>query len=156
MLSTYKSAAKLRLNAALECGNLQLRNLLVQSAANCVHQAYETWGYLNSRGFYPSVNLQNTAHTQLLRGFQPMPAGSVPAMEEASPHPSVPPAAFTETVFSNGFADNGPLDQGRQTAAAPAEALAESDAPTGIAAQTDGAQKSQEARKRNGRSSQAH
>jgi spore coat protein CotF len=155
MLSTYKSAARLKLNAALECANLPLRNLLLQGAANCVHQAYEAWGYLNSRGFYPLTNLQDAANAQLLRGYQPMPTGTAPS-QEAYRSASTSPAAFTETVFTNGYANGAQTEQGRQTAASPTEILPESDDSARLAKQTDGAPNNQAARKRSTRSAEGH
>lgn len=80
MLGMHKSAAKLKMQASLEAANPQIRNMLLQSAVNCANQAYEVWGYMQRRGFYPLASLQETAQAQLLRGYQPVAAEQSPMM----------------------------------------------------------------------------
>ncbi|MEK3885498.1 spore coat protein [Paenibacillus sp. PL2-23] len=47
MLGMHKASASMKIIAALECANPQLRSLMQQSAVNCSEQAYEIWQYVN-------------------------------------------------------------------------------------------------------------
>ncbi|UFJ39223.1 spore coat protein [Brevibacillus humidisoli] len=71
LLGTHKAGAKLRMDAALECADAQIRSALLQAANNCAMQAFETWGYMNRRGFYELSTLQPTASAHVLGRYQP-------------------------------------------------------------------------------------
>jgi len=87
MLTCHKSGAKLKMSAALESAHPQIRNVLLQGAMNGANLAYEVWGYMQHRGYYPLISLQETAQAQLLRGYQPAVQEQPPAMymQTASP-----------------------------------------------------------------------
>ncbi|MFE8699552.1 spore coat protein [Cytobacillus sp. FJAT-54145] len=61
MLSCHKSSAMMKMTAALEFANLQLRNMMTQGAKNCSDLAYETFQYMNERGYYQVPILSNQA-----------------------------------------------------------------------------------------------
>jgi len=88
-LSLHKSTARLRLNAALECADPEMRQALVQGTTNCVNQAYEVWGYMNRRGYYPLATMQESEQTQLLRGYQPLAADLTRPAIPAMPQPAM-------------------------------------------------------------------
>ncbi len=71
VLGLHKAGASLRMHAALECADPQIRDAVLQGANNCAHQAYEVWGYMNRRGYYQIPTLQEMTTTQMLRGYQP-------------------------------------------------------------------------------------
>ncbi|WNC16476.1 spore coat protein [Brevibacillus brevis] len=96
LLSLHKNGAKLKMAAALEAGHPQIRDLLLQGAVNCAHQAYEVWGYMQRKGYYMWAAMPEAANAQLLRGYQPLrspgeaaqqPAKAVPAESAAEKNP---------------------------------------------------------------------
>jgi spore coat protein CotF len=96
MVSTHKSGAKLKMSASLEAANPQIRNALLQGAINCANMAYEVWGYMQRKGFYPLASLQETAQAQLLRGYQPV----APEQQQADMYMQ---AAISPTDGGTGF-----------------------------------------------------
>lgn len=50
LLGIQKTGAKTKMAAALEASHPQIRDLLLQSAVNSAHQAYEVWGYMYRKG----------------------------------------------------------------------------------------------------------
>ncbi|HEX7057849.1 MAG TPA: spore coat protein [Bacilli bacterium] len=52
MMGFHKSSAIMKMHAALECANPQLRAAMQQGSINCSEQAYEIWQYMNQKGFY--------------------------------------------------------------------------------------------------------
>lgn len=52
LLAHCKSSAIIKVSAALECANPDLRLLMVQSSTNSVHQAYDIWRFMNVNGYY--------------------------------------------------------------------------------------------------------
>ncbi|MFY0543667.1 spore coat protein [Brevibacillus sp. H7] len=85
MLGLHKSGAKLKMSAALEAANPQIRNVLLQSAINCANQAYEVWGFMQRRGYYPLATLHEADNAQLLRGYQPIHPDQPAAQMHAAP-----------------------------------------------------------------------
>ncbi|OYD09499.1 spore coat protein [Paludifilum halophilum] len=79
MLGCAKSSANLRMLASLECADPQIRRMLTQGAVNCGDQAYETFQYMNQRGYYQVPTMpQNTANA-MLGMYQPAsPDNQVP------------------------------------------------------------------------------
>ncbi|MEK5324289.1 spore coat protein [Aeribacillus sp. FSL M8-0254] len=71
MLGCLKASAALRMHAALECSDPELRNVVLQGAKNCAEQAYEVWQYMNQKGYYQvPVFQQNTAQA-IINHYQP-------------------------------------------------------------------------------------
>ncbi|WP_134684666.1 spore coat protein [Brevibacillus migulae] len=98
VLGIHKSGAKIRMNAALECADWEIRRTLMQGANNCANQAYDIWGYMNRRGYYPLHSMQEIANNHILRGYQPSPSEAVPGGFSI---PTAAPAVMGETLYSN-------------------------------------------------------
>jgi spore coat protein CotF len=117
MLGIHKTGAKLKMAAALETGHSQIRDLFLQGAVNCAHQAYEMWGYMQRKGYYAWTAMPKAANAQLLRGYQPVNAQAEQVERAASPaqpiseNGTVPPQAMRETANGAGVAapTNRPL-----------------------------------------------
>ncbi|QOR67257.1 spore coat protein [Cytobacillus suaedae] len=74
LLAQCKSTALVKLSAALECANPDLRQLMVQSSNNSVHQAYDIWRFMNVVGYYqvPVFTEETTeAIIQSLKNIEP-------------------------------------------------------------------------------------
>lgn len=71
MLGLHKSSAKMKIVAALECANPQLRSMMQQGAVNCSEQAYEVWLYMNQAGFYQVPTMMESTTNTVLNGYQP-------------------------------------------------------------------------------------
>jgi spore coat protein CotF len=71
MLGCAKASATMRMHAALECPDPELRNLLVQGAKNCADQAYETWQFMNGMGYYQVPTLQDMTAKTMMNHYQP-------------------------------------------------------------------------------------
>ena len=71
MLSSAKCGAAMRMHAALECADPMLRSMLLQAAQNSAEMAYETWNFMNQKGYYqvPTM-LQQTTQT-MVNVYQP-------------------------------------------------------------------------------------
>lgn len=90
LLEIHKVGAKAKMNASLEASHPQIREMLLQGAINCSHQAYEVWKYMERKGYYPLAYLPEPASAQLLRPYQPFTATSpdpVPPSAQAMSHP---------------------------------------------------------------------
>lgn len=74
LLAHCKSTAIVKVSAALECANPDLRLLMVQSSTNSVHQAYDIWRFMNRKGYYqvPIFTEETTeAIIQSLKNMKP-------------------------------------------------------------------------------------
>jgi hypothetical protein len=99
VLGLHKTGAVMKMHAALECADPEVRAAMLQGANNCAHQAYEIWSYMNRRGYYQIPVFQEMAQTNMLRGYQPMdqalpphmqpPAGSTDAGQASPSEPTV-------------------------------------------------------------------
>jgi len=78
MLGCAKASATMRMHAALECADPQLRRMLVQSANSCAEMAYETFQYMNRKGYYQVPTLKDTTARTFIDTYQPA-AGQPPA-----------------------------------------------------------------------------
>ncbi|NGQ94478.1 spore coat protein [Brevibacillus sp. SYP-B805] len=116
ILGLHKASAKQRMAAALECADPEIRNALVQGAANCANQAYEVWRYMYHRGYYTLASLPESANAQLLAPFQPIPAEQEPMTTSMMPQAS--PAAYPET--SDGVPQTGQMQPQHQQPVQPA------------------------------------
>lgn len=71
LLGIHKTGAKGKLHASLEATHPQIREMLLQGAVNCAHQAYEVWQYMERKGYYPLAVFPHATSSQLLRPYQP-------------------------------------------------------------------------------------
>ncbi|MBA4494791.1 spore coat protein [Paenactinomyces guangxiensis] len=71
MLGCAKSSATLRMHAALECADPQLRRMLTQGAVSCAEQAYETFQYMNQKGYYQVPTMQTNTTSTMMSMYQP-------------------------------------------------------------------------------------
>lgn len=71
MLCAHKASASMRMIAALECADPTLRRMIQLSAVNCAEHAYETWMYMNMRGYYQVPTLQDMTQQTMLNQYQP-------------------------------------------------------------------------------------
>ncbi|MFT4414733.1 spore coat protein [Fredinandcohnia humi] len=78
MLGFHKRGAKMKLNAALECADPELKVMLVESSNNCVYQAFDVWTYMNKRGMYQVPTFTNDVSNTMLGMYEPVtgPFGS--------------------------------------------------------------------------------
>lgn len=72
MLGKTKCGASIKMKAALECADTQLRHLLTQGALSCAEQAYETFTYMNQKGMYQVPTMQQRTQNTFVNTFQPM------------------------------------------------------------------------------------
>jgi spore coat protein CotF len=71
MLCCAKSSANLKMKASLECADPEIRRAMTQGAINCSEMAYETWGYMNQKGYYQVPTLKETTTNTVLNTYQP-------------------------------------------------------------------------------------
>ncbi|PGT91628.1 coat protein F [Bacillus sp. AFS040349] len=71
MLGTHKASAVSKMHAALEFTDSKLREIMIQGSKNCADQAYETWNYMNQRGYYQVPTFDQTTTKALLNSYQP-------------------------------------------------------------------------------------
>ncbi|WP_274651417.1 spore coat protein [Paenibacillus humicola] len=83
MLGAHKSAAAKKMMAALECADPQIRGMVQQSANNCAELAYETWQYMNQKGYYQVPTMKEVTTQTMLNAY------AAPGME-AQAMPSMP------------------------------------------------------------------
>ncbi|MFF2889671.1 spore coat protein [Paenibacillus sp. NPDC057967] len=71
LLGLHKSSASMKIIAALECANPQLRSMMQQGAVNCSEQAYEVWQYMNQAGYYQVPTMKEITTNTILNHYQP-------------------------------------------------------------------------------------
>ncbi len=71
ILGCHKSSAVFKMIAALECADPALRRTLQQGAVNCSEQAYETWQYMNQKGYYQVPTMKEMTTQTVINGYQP-------------------------------------------------------------------------------------
>ncbi|SFI40760.1 Spore coat protein CotF [Paenibacillus sp. UNC496MF] len=71
LLNLHKAGATMKIIAALECANPQLRANLQQGAVNCSEQAYEIWQYMNQAGYYQVPTMKEITTETTLNAYQP-------------------------------------------------------------------------------------
>ncbi|GAB7386882.1 spore coat protein [Bacillaceae bacterium] len=76
MLGCSKASAGLRMHAALECADPELRRMLIQGAVNCAEQAYETWSYMNKKGYYQVPTMKQMTTNTMMGVYQPGAQGA--------------------------------------------------------------------------------
>lgn len=70
LLGFHKSSAMMKIVAALECANPQLRSLIQQGAVNCSEQAYEIWQYMNQAGYYQVPTMKEMTTNTVLNHYE--------------------------------------------------------------------------------------
>lgn len=70
MLGCHKASASLKMHAALECADPQLRRTMQQGAVNCSEQAYEVWQYMNQNGFYQVPTMKEVTTNTMMNMYQ--------------------------------------------------------------------------------------
>jgi len=113
LLGIHKTGAKQKMAAALEAGHPQIRDLLLQGAVNCAHQAYEVWGYMQRKGYYTWTFMPDSTNAELLRGYQPLRPQA-----EATDHPASQTAAPMQTAT--------PTQQANEKGSVPSQLMRES------------------------------
>lgn len=71
MLGTHKSGAVMKMHASLEITDSQMREMMLQSAKNCADQAFETWSYMNQKGYYQVPTFDQTTTRAMINSYQP-------------------------------------------------------------------------------------
>jgi spore coat protein CotF len=75
MLCCHKNAARNSTWASLESADPNMRRALLNASANCNHQAYEVWRFMNDQGWYEVPTLNSQTQETFLQSYQPAPAG---------------------------------------------------------------------------------
>ncbi|MEX2415087.1 MAG: spore coat protein [Paenibacillaceae bacterium] len=71
VLSLHKNSAKNHMAASLECADWNVRQMLIEGALNCAHQAYETFLFMNQNGFYQVPTMHDHTAKTYLHSYQP-------------------------------------------------------------------------------------
>ena len=71
MLSSAKCGATMRMHAALECSDPMLRSMLLQAAQNSAEMAYETWSFMNQKGYYQVPTMMEQTTQTMMNVYQP-------------------------------------------------------------------------------------
>ncbi len=71
MLGTHKSGAVMKMHASLEITDSQMREMMLQGAKNCADQAFETWSYMNQKGYYQVPTFDQTTTRAMINSYQP-------------------------------------------------------------------------------------
>ncbi|MBY0098580.1 spore coat protein [Mesobacillus maritimus] len=75
MLLCHKNAAANGVKAALEIADPNLRQMLTNSAMNCVNQAYEVFLFMNQQGLYQVPTIKDHTAKTYLHSYQPSSEG---------------------------------------------------------------------------------
>lgn len=70
MLGCAKASATLKMMASLECADPEIRRAVTQGAVNCSEMAYETWSYMNQKGYYQVPTLKEITTNTVLNTYQ--------------------------------------------------------------------------------------
>ncbi|MDD3653164.1 MAG: spore coat protein [Desulfotomaculaceae bacterium] len=77
MLGCHKASATLKMIASLEIADPNLRRMMQQSAINCSEQAYETWNYMNQKGYYQVATMKDMTTQTMLNSFTSTNMGQI-------------------------------------------------------------------------------
>ena len=75
MLGCHKASATMRMHAALECADPQLRRMMQQGAINCSEQAYEVWQYMNDKGYYQVPTMKQMTTDTVIQSYNSTATG---------------------------------------------------------------------------------
>lgn len=70
MLSHHKAGASMKMHAALECADPNIRRFMQQSAVNCAEQAYEVWQFMNQYGYYQVPTMKDVTTNTMLQTYR--------------------------------------------------------------------------------------
>ena len=82
MLNTHKTGSMMGMQWANECMDPQLRMFHVNCANLCQEMAYETWSWMNQKGYYNPQMFSTTQTTQMTTMFQPMNSDTMQMMNQ--------------------------------------------------------------------------
>lgn len=71
MLGIHKASAVSKMRAALEFTDSQLREMMIQGSKNCADQAFETWSFMNQRGYYQVPTFDQQTTKAIVNSYQP-------------------------------------------------------------------------------------
>ncbi|UFJ41651.1 spore coat protein [Brevibacillus humidisoli] len=71
MLGCHKSSATMRMVATQEIANPQLRRMVQQCAVNSSEMAYETFQYMNQKGYYQVPTMKDMTTNTVISTYQP-------------------------------------------------------------------------------------
>jgi spore coat protein CotF len=71
----HKCGAVRSTNAALECANPNLRNLLTTAARSCMEMSHEIFQYMHQKGWYPVPAMPENVMSQMQQTYQPAMTG---------------------------------------------------------------------------------
>ncbi|UOF91327.1 spore coat protein [Fodinisporobacter ferrooxydans] len=74
ILSAHKNSSKNHMAAALECADPNVRQMMMNGAVECCNMAYETFLYMNQKGYYQVPTLDSHTAKTMLHHYQPMNA----------------------------------------------------------------------------------
>ncbi|MBO8164985.1 MAG: spore coat protein [Brevibacillus sp.] len=89
MLGCHKASATMRMHAAQEFANPQLRRMVQQCAVNSSEMAYETFQYMNQKGYYQVPTMKEMTTNTVLNTYQP--AQMPMAQQSQQPQPPQQP-----------------------------------------------------------------
>ncbi|CAM3513233.1 spore coat protein [Marinicrinis lubricantis] len=72
VLSCHKNSAKNHMQAAVECADPNVRQMLVNGSVTCSNQAYEVFTYMNQQGLYQVPTLKDHTAKTYLHAYQPV------------------------------------------------------------------------------------
>lgn len=72
ILSAHKNSARNHMQAALECADPNLRQMMVNGAVTCAQHAFEVFLYMNQKGWYQVPTLLDKTAQTLLHHYQPV------------------------------------------------------------------------------------
>lgn len=75
MMGCHKATATMRMRAALECANPEIRHFMQQAAINSSEQAYEVWQYMNQKGFHHVPTLKDQTTGTMIGTYTSTPMG---------------------------------------------------------------------------------
>ncbi|HZG16732.1 MAG TPA: spore coat protein [Candidatus Bathyarchaeia archaeon] len=73
MLNWHKAGSAIGMLWAAECVDPDIRQYHVNGANNCQQMAYETWQYMNARGYYQAPQLADHTMNTMIGAYQNQP-----------------------------------------------------------------------------------
>lgn len=88
MLCHHKSSAVLKMSAALECADPNLRTMIQQSSVSCAEMAYEIWQYMNHKGYYQVPTMKQMTTNTMTNSYTTAPSSNMQQPEAGGYGPS--------------------------------------------------------------------
>ena len=70
MLGKLKCGSSIKMKAALECADSQLRHMILQGAVSCAEHAYEIFTFMNQKGMYQVPTMQQRTQNTITNMYQ--------------------------------------------------------------------------------------